>query len=208
MEQEESQMAVGGASSGLDGCEAKSPVERREALKGFLVRRLLLGGLVALLALAVWSVKYSSLFDKGSGDEAGERIHIAVDYANFLNEGTVLLPFAGEVYVGLRLAKAYPSGPSVCFRFDAYLRVKEEKRIGEFVVSAIPRIVGRQIELGEWGFVSFDVDDISADQVKSYRATGEAVFAMFKHKVKANALPIFYKATNILEMTSAEMVVQ
>ena len=188
--------------------KAKTKTDRKELFKRLLVRRLVLCVVVALVALVVWKVKYSKPVETTEGPVQGERAHMAVNYASFLNDEKIILPFSGEVYVGLRLAKAYPSGSSICFRFDAYLRVKEEKNIGEFVVSAVPRIVGNQIELGEWAFGSFDVDDVSAEQAQSYNATGEAVFALFKHKIKPNPIPIFNKATKILQMTSAEMVVQ
>ena len=193
---------------GREQPKAKINADRKEMFKRLIVRRLVLCAIVALVALVVWKVKYSRTAEPPKGTVQSERIHMPVNYASFLNDEKIILSFSGEVYVGLRLAKAYPFGSSICFRFDAYLRVKEEKNIGEFVVSAVPRIVGDQIELGEWTFGSFDVDDVSAEQAQSYNATGEAVFAMFKHKIKANPIPTFSKATKILQMTSAEMVVQ
>ena len=194
--------------AGREQPKAKIMADRKEMFKRLLVRRLVLCAIVALVALVVWKVKYSKTAEPTKGPVQSERIHMPMNYASFLNDEKIILPFSGEVYVGLRLAKAYPSGSSICFRFDTYLRVKEEKNIGEFVVSAVPRIVGDQVELGEWAFGSFDVDDVSAEQAHSYNTTGDAVFALFKHKVRANPIPIFNKATKILQMTSAEMVVQ
>ena len=106
--------------------KAKTKTDRKELFKRLLVRRLVLCVVVALVALVVWKVKYSKPVETTEGPVQGERVHMAVNYASFLNDEKIILPFSGEVYVGLRLAKAYPSGSSICFRFDAYLRVKED----------------------------------------------------------------------------------
>lgn len=193
--------------TGREQPKAKIKAGRKEMFRRLLVRRFVQCVIVAFVALAVWKVKYSKIDESSKGPMQGERIHMTMNYASFLNDEKIILPFSDEVYVGLRLVKAYPFGSSICFRFDVCLRVKAEKNIGEFVISAVPKIVGNQIELGEWAFVSFDLDNILAEQARSYNATGEAIFSLFKHKVKANSIPIFNKATKILQMTSAEMIV-
>lgn len=191
---------------------------------GIARRKKLLAGLVILLSITIllnitvlvvlivrhgnFGEKPAPASDELNVESSRERIHFTVDYEAFLDAKEFKLPFSDGVFVGLRLAKAYPLDLSVNFRFDVLLNIKEEKHRGEFIVSAIPRIVNNQIILGEWSLVSFDIENLSADQVQAYNDTGDAVFALFKHQMRTNILPLNCNASKILQLTSAEMILQ
>lgn len=173
-----------------------------------LLRRVLLCAVVALGVFVAWNVQMEKTRKRKQAEKDNDLVHMSVDYGKLLDDEQIILPFSSDVFVGLRLAKAYPLGLSINFRFDAYLRVKEDKHAGVFVVSAVPKIVDDRVELGDWEMGTFDITGLSDEQVQSYNATGEAVFAMFKHKVKTHGFPLQRKATKIVQMTSGEIVVQ
>lgn len=171
--------------------------------------RLMLALIVTLTAIVVWQVRDARSHVPSPGEQhQGDLRHIPVRYESFLGAEDVQLKFSDDVFVLLKLAKAYPNGLSVKFRYDGMIQIQEQQKTCEIVVSATPKIVGQNILLGEWNLESFCVDGLSAEETQKFTDTGDAVFALFMNKLKSFPIPLLCGASTIVQMTSAEIVVR
>ena len=186
----------------------ESTAEKRYALKRHVLLRVVLGVAVAIAALVVWRMRYSKTSIVDGGESSTELKHVEIDYEKFLENEQVLLQFTEDVFISLKLAKAYPQGKDIKFRFDGLLNIRDQKKRCELIVFSNPRISNENVELSDWRFESFDVEDLADEDAKRFINTGDSVFAIFLHKVKSVPLPLFFKAKEIVQMTSAEIVVR
>lgn len=183
---------------------------KRDKRNVSMVRRIVLRIVFALIVAGIAYVVLTSN-KKPDGATIGssrEPSHHKLDYFSFVDGDSWGWTLSENTKVAMKLSRVYPQGHKIKFRFEGKVSLDEKIMPIEVVLAAVPKITNGEVRVGEVQLESCDLNDEAVANKKDFKDLPRVLLALMKGDVKFVGVPLYGNATEIISMTTAEMLVK